>query len=37
MPVKILENDNGNSKVRVVRDTLKMLKDIRKIKKMNRN
>lgn len=36
MPVKILENDNGNSKVRVIRDTLKMLKDIKKIKKMNR-
>ncbi|MBE6642470.1 MAG: glycosyltransferase [Ruminococcaceae bacterium] len=36
MPVKILQNDNGESKVRVVRDTFKMLGDIRKIKKANK-
>ena len=36
MPVKILQNDNGESKVRVVRDTFKMLGDIRRIKKANK-
>ncbi len=33
MPVKILNHNENDSKVRPVRDTLKMLKDIRKIKK----
>jgi dolichyl-phosphate beta-glucosyltransferase len=36
MPVKILQNDNSESKVRVIRDTFKMLGDIRKIKKANK-
>ncbi|MBR6682626.1 MAG: glycosyltransferase [Clostridia bacterium] len=33
LPVKIINHDENDSKVRPVRDTLKMLKDIRKIKK----
>lgn len=36
MPVKILHNDNSESKVRMVRDTFKMLGDIRKIRKQNK-
>lgn len=33
MPVKIIEHDESKSKIRPVRDTLKMLRDIRRIKK----
>ncbi len=36
MPVKILHNDNSESKVRMIRDTIKMLGDIREIRKQNR-
>ena len=36
LPVKILHNDNSDSKVRMIRDTFKMLGDIRKIRKMNK-
>ena len=36
MPVKILHNDNSESKVRMIRDTFKMLGDIRKIRKQNK-
>ena len=36
LPVKILHNDNGDSKVRMIRDTFKMLGDIKKIRKMNK-
>ncbi|MBE6718719.1 MAG: glycosyltransferase [Ruminococcaceae bacterium] len=37
MPVKIINNDNSESKVRMIRDAIKMLFDIRRIKKNNRN
>ncbi len=37
LPVKILSNDNSESKVRMIRDTLKMLGDIRKIKKSKKD
>ena len=33
MPVKILSNENDESKVNMIKDSVKMLKDIRKIKK----
>lgn len=33
IPVKIIENGNKNSKVNIVKDSIRMLKDIRKIKK----
>lgn len=36
IPVKIINHDDGTSKVRIVRDTLKMLNDIRNIRKMNK-
>lgn len=36
MPVKILHNDNSESKVRMIRDTFKMLGDIRRIRKLNK-
>ena len=36
MPVKILYNDNSESKVRMIRDTFKMLCDIRKIRRQNK-
>ncbi len=36
MPVKILHNDNSESKVRMIRDTFKMLGDIRKIRRQNK-
>ena len=36
MPVKILYNDNSESKVRMIRDTFKMLGDIRKIRRQNK-
>lgn len=36
MPVKILHNDNNESKIRMIRDSFKMLGDIAKIKKENK-
>lgn len=36
MPVKILYNDNSESKIRMIRDSFKMLGDIAKIKKQNK-
>jgi len=36
LPVKILNHDKSESKVRPVRDTIKMLGDIRKIRKANK-
>ncbi len=36
LPVKIINHDNSDSKVHVVRDSIKMLGDIRKIKKKNK-
>ena len=36
LPVKIIKNDNGQTKVRIIRDTFKMLLDIRQIKKNNK-